>query len=75
MRYSATRLRENIYQILDEVLESGLSVEIERKGRIIRLVPEPPPGGRLDRLTPHPGALLCNPEELVEIDWSGEWRP
>jgi hypothetical protein len=75
MRYKASKLRENIYKILDEILESGNTVEIERKGRIIRLVPDPPSAPRLQRLTAHPQALLCDPEELVELDWSSEWRP
>ena len=75
MRYTASKLRENIYKILDEVLESGETLEIVRKGRIIRLVPDRPKVPRLDRLTARPQALLCDPEELVEMDWSSEWRP
>jgi len=75
MRHTASKLRENIYKILDEVLESGKTLEIERKGRIIRPVPDPPKTPRLERLTAHPQALLCDPEELVELDWSSEWHP
>lgn len=40
MPYSATRLRQNLYAILDSVLENGQPVEIERKGHILRIVPE-----------------------------------
>ena len=42
MAVSATQLRQNIYAILDEALSTGKPVEIERKGKRLRLVPEPP---------------------------------
>ena len=35
MRLTASKLRESIYEILDEILETGTPVEIERKGRIL----------------------------------------
>jgi len=31
MKLSASSLRQNIYRILDEVLETGVAVEIERR--------------------------------------------
>jgi hypothetical protein len=33
---TASKLRENIYRILDQVLETGVPVEIERRGRASR---------------------------------------
>ncbi|MEO5925458.1 MAG: hypothetical protein ABIR70_16680 [Bryobacteraceae bacterium] len=41
MAVSATQLRQNIYAILDEALATGTPVEIERKGKLLRIVPEP----------------------------------
>jgi hypothetical protein len=73
MRVKASKLRENIYRILDQVLETGVPVEIERRGRLLRIVCERPPS-RLDRLRPRE-YLRGAPEELVHLDWSGEWRP
>ena len=35
-------VRQNIYQLLDQVLDTGVPLEIERKGRKLRIVPEPP---------------------------------
>jgi hypothetical protein len=77
MKLTASKLRENIYKILDEVLETGVPVEIERKNRILRLVPvDPSPGqGKLEKLVEHQGFLLSDPEDLVHLDWSGEWKP
>ena len=68
-----SQLRANLYRILDEVLESGESVEIMRHGRRIRIVADSP--SRLSALTPHPGAVTGDPDDIVELDWSGEWQP
>ena len=74
MVVTASELRQNIYKLLDRVLESGEPLEIERNGRRLRVVPlDAPP--KLDRLAEHPGYIVGDPEELVHVDWSGEWRP
>ena len=40
MKITASKLRENVYNILDHALETGVPVEVERKGRILKIVPE-----------------------------------
>ena len=72
-RLSPSRLRADLYRILDRVLESGEPVEIERRGRRLRIVAEQ--SGKLDLLKPHADYLKVPPEELVHVDWSQEWRP
>jgi antitoxin (DNA-binding transcriptional repressor) of toxin-antitoxin stability system len=76
MALTASRLRENIYRVLDQVLETGVPVEIARRGRILRIVPA---GGsvraKLDRLVERPDYLRCKPEAIVHLDWSKRWRP
>jgi hypothetical protein len=47
-RLTASKLRANIYRVLDQVLETGVPVEIERHGRRLRIIAEkskqrPPP--------------------------------
>lgn len=75
-RLTASRLRQDIYRVLDQVLRTGVPVEIERKGRVLRIVAaEAPEGGRLGALEPHPDAVTGDPEDLVHLDWSSEWRP
>jgi hypothetical protein len=71
---SASRLRADIYRVLDEVLRTGQPVEVERAGRRLRIVPVERPS-RLDSLEPHPEAVVGDPADLVDIDWSNEWRP
>ena len=71
-KISATRLRQNLYNILDSVVDTGVPVEIERRGCTLRIVPEraKPKWERLDRHDVIDG----DPEDLVHIDWSGEWN-
>ena len=70
---SPSRLRQNLYRILDRVLETGEPVEIWRKGKRLRIVREE--SGRFEALRPHPDYLRTDAEELVHMDWSEEWRP
>lgn len=74
MSISSSELRANIYRLLDQVLETGVPLEIERKGRLLKIVADEPPS-KLARLVPHPGSIRGNPEDLVEIDWSEHWNP
>lgn len=74
MSLTASTLRQDIYRILDRVLETGEPVEIERRGRILRIVPDRP-REKLAGLVQREGYLRCEPEELVHLDWSDEWRP
>jgi len=74
MPYRATDLRKDIYKILDRVLETGVAVEIERNGKLLRIVPveaERP----TQRLRPLPGLIVGDPALLEHVDWSGEWKP
>ena len=69
---SATKLRQNLYNILDSVVDTGVPVEIKRKGRLLRIVAEKP-GTKWDRLTAHQ-VVVGDPDDLVHIDWSSEWH-
>ena len=71
MRVSASKLRENIYSILDEVLESGVPVEIKRKGKLLRIVPEKTKS-KLSRLKKR-DCIVGDPEDLVHMDWLEHW--
>jgi len=73
MRLTASRLRQDIYRILDQVLESGVPVEIERRGKILKIVP-PEECSKLGSLRPR-AYLKVDPEDVVHIDWSETWRP
>lgn len=72
MRVSASKLRQDIYRILDSVIATGVPVEIERQGRILKIVP-PEESSRTSGLIRRE-YLRTEPEELVHLDWSAEWR-
>ena len=72
MILTATKLRQNLYNILDGVIDSGIPVEIERKGVLLKIVPEERMN-KWDRLEEH-HVINGNPESLVSVDWSGEWN-
>jgi hypothetical protein len=74
-RLTVSHLRQNIYRILDEVIETGQPVEIERKGKVVRIETIGEDKSIFEILTPHPGSIVGGPDDLVHIDWSREWKP
>ena len=74
MGITATELRRNIYKLLDQVLETGEALEIERNGKILRI--EAPRGRDLEKLFPQRDDLTTgDPEDFVHMDWSNLWSP
>jgi hypothetical protein len=71
MRITASRLRENVYRILDEAIVTGVPVEVVRKGTILRIVPEKR-SSKLDRLKKRTG-FKGNPDDIIGMDWSTHW--
>lgn len=73
MKISATKLRANIYKVLDAAIETGEPVEVERKGVVLRIVP--PRRKRDLSKVPKRQCIVGDPEELVHMDWSEHWKP
>jgi PHD/YefM family antitoxin component YafN of YafNO toxin-antitoxin module len=71
MVVTASALRTNIYKLLDQVAAGGEPLVIMRKGQRLRVVLEERPS-KLSRLSCH-DTIVGEPEELVHMDWSGEW--
>ena len=70
MKVTASKLRENIYSILDQALE-GVPVEVVRKGKILRIVPDVKPD-KLSRLKKR-DCIVGDPDDIVHMDWLSEW--
>lgn len=70
---TATELRRNLYGTLDEVLETGVPREIERKGETLVILPVT----RRRRLADFPKRKFthCSLDELAEISWEDAWNP
>ena len=80
MALTASKLRANVYRLLDEVLETGEPLEIERHGKLLVIAPKEPREPQKkesfwDRLPRREGAIIGDPDELIHIDWSSEWNP
>lgn len=70
---TASKLREDIYRVLDHVLATGEPVEIERNGRRLRITADEPPT-RLSRLVRREEIVTGDSDDLVHLDWSDEWQ-
>jgi hypothetical protein len=71
---TASKLRANIYRMLDEILETGQPLEIERNGKVLVIAPKEKQS-IWDRLPRREGFIVGDPDELIHIDWSSEWNP
>ena len=72
MRVTASELRQNLCGILDRVLETGIPVEVIRKGKILRIIPEVK-SDKQSRLKKRPDYIVGDSEDFVHMDWLHEW--
>lgn len=71
MAITTTELRQDIFRILDSVIELGRPVLVQRKGHIVQLVPAQKKN-KLDNLKVR--QYSDEPLEAFDhIDWSHEW--
>jgi hypothetical protein len=70
-RTKLTKVRFDLPKIVDQVLDTGVPVEIERRGRKVRIIPIRSKS-KLDNLIKHPGTIIGDPDEIVHMDWYGE---
>ena len=68
---SLTALRNNLFQIVDKVIETGNPVELERKGHRLKIVMEAKKS-KLENLKPH-DCIVGNPDELIDLKVA-EWH-
>jgi hypothetical protein len=64
MPITASKLRDNLYRILDEVIATGRPVKIRRKGVILTLQP-PGPVSKLANLKKRPGLFVGDPDDII----------
>jgi hypothetical protein len=71
MPITASKLRENVYRILDEAIETGRPVQVVRKGVTLTIVPP----GKISKLANLKKRKLFvgNVEDIIGMDWSHEW--
>ena len=72
MIITASKLRSNIYNVLDKVLETGVAVEIHRRGKILKIIPMNGPS-KFSNLRKH-DILNVPLDDIVHMDWSDQWK-
>ncbi len=71
MKITATKLRQNLYNLLDEIVRTGKPIEIERKGKLLKIIAEKPTS-KLSNLEFH-DVISGDPYDIINIDWLKEW--
>lgn len=66
-----TELRANIYKLLDEIVRTGIPLEINKGGQRLRIV-SVDKGNKFNNLLSRPGVISGDPDELVTISWEDE---
>lgn len=78
MAISATKLRTDLYRVIEGVIKSGVPVEVELRGRKVRIVPAEQ-RDKLANLVKRPGALAGDPGRIDqakafdEAKWRKKW--
>jgi prevent-host-death family protein len=63
-----TELRSNIYNLLQEVLDTGIPLEINKGGQKLRIAPVQP-ADKFANMVYRPDVVNGNPDDLVNIEW------
>ena len=66
-----TELRGNIYRILDEILNTGIPVEVDKGGRKLIIAPVERTD-KLQNLVRRKDFIKGDPEDLVSLTWETE---
>ncbi len=66
-----TELRANIYNLLEEVLNTGVPIEINKGNRRLKIVPVEK-ADKLQNLISRPYVIQGDPDDLVNLSWEKE---
>jgi hypothetical protein len=72
-----TRLRANLYGVLDQIARTGRPVEIVRNGEtfVLSRAARPRKKRRTIRWPKPRDIIRGDPDELTHFDWSQYWKP
>lgn len=70
---SLTELRGKLYQLIDQTIETGIPIEIERKGHTLKISLEKAPA-KMDRLIKRPETIIHKNDDLIQTDWMKDWN-
>ncbi len=64
-------LRGNLGNLLDEILRTGIPLEIDWGGKRLRIVPVEK-SEKLQNLVHRPHFILGEPDDLIDLNWEQE---
>ena len=67
-----SEFREDIYNLLDRVIETGIPLEIKRKGKVLKVTLDKK-ASKLRNLKKR-DVMLADPGYYVHLDWSKGWK-
>lgn len=75
MTITATKLRADLYRVIDNVIKNGVSIEVELRGKKVRIVPAEP-RDKLAALAKRPGVIIGDSGRLPQAKTFDEkkWR-
>jgi prevent-host-death family protein len=78
MAITATKLRSDLYRVIEGVIKNGIPVEVELRGRKVRIVPAEP-RDKLANLVRRPGVIVGDPGRVAQVKtfdeakWHRKW--
>jgi prevent-host-death family protein len=75
MAITATKFRSDLYRVIEDVIEKGVPVEVELRGKKVRIVPVEP-RDKLANLVKRPGAIVGDAGRFARVKTFDEakWR-
>ncbi|MBA2497501.1 MAG: hypothetical protein H0V33_10490 [Acidimicrobiia bacterium] len=76
MEGTATQFRRLARRLLARRLATGDSINARRERRVeVVLAAHTEPDSSIDRLVRRSDVIVGDPDDLMHVDWSSEWRP
>ncbi len=75
MQVALTQLRTHLYQWIDQLIETGESIEVLRKGKKIKITVDTDfSQSKKRKFIKRNNVINGNPEDIVSINWISEWN-
>lgn len=72
MLITLTELRSDLYNVVDHIIETGVPIEVLRKGHKLKIILADGPS-KLERLMRRQNVINGDPESIVHCEWLSEW--
>lgn len=70
-KINSLEFRQNLDHLLDEIVNTGVSIPVERNGTILE-IKAVKKTSKLDQLVLRPDFIVGNVDDFVNVSWEGE---